>query len=103
MPRKALAPLAEQIQLAFVFGSIAKGEDTSVSDIDLMVVSDLLTYADIYAALEEIGTRLGRKVNPTLYSREELIRRFKRKNAFLKRVSSQPKIWLIGDEGDLAA
>jgi len=101
--REALAPLAEQIQLAFVFGSVAKGEDTSVSDIDLMVVSDHLTYADIYAALEETGTRLGRKVNPTLYSREELIRRLKRNNSFLKRVSSQPKIWLIGDEGDLAA
>ena len=101
--RESLAPLAAQIRLAFVYGSIAKGEDTSTSDIDLMVVSDQLTYADIYAALEETGTRLGRKVNPTLYSREELIKRSKRNNAFLKRVSSQPKIWLIGDEGDFAA
>ena len=101
--REALTPLAAQIQVAYVFGSVAKGEDTSSSDIDLMVVSDQLTYADIYAVLEDTSTRLGRTVNPTLYSREELMKRLRRNNAFLKRVSSQPKIWLIGDEGDLAA
>jgi predicted nucleotidyltransferase len=101
--REALAPLAAQIRLAFVYGSVAKGEDTSASDIDIMVVSDRLTYADIYAALEEIGTRLGRKVNPTLYSQGELVKRLRRNNAFLKRVYSKPKIWLIGNEGDLAA
>src|SRR5712692_458987 len=73
--REALAPLAKRITAAFVYGSVAKRSDTAASDIDLMVVSDSLTYADLYAAVEQATVRLGRKVNPTVYSRRELARR----------------------------
>lgn len=99
--RGALAPLAERISAAFVYGSVAKGRDTAASDIDLMVVSDTLTYADIFAVLEAAATRLGRPVNPTVYSREELDKRIKQDNAFVKRVLAQPKLWAIGQESDL--
>lgn len=99
--RGALAPLAKKISAAFVYGSIAKGQDTATSDIDLMVVSDSLTYADVFAALEEAARRLGRPVNPTVYSRQELTKRIKQGNAFVKRVLSQPKLWLIGEESGL--
>ena len=101
--REALAPLAKQIKAAFVFGSIAKRSDTAASDIDLMVVSDSLTYADLFAAIERATTRLGREVNPSVYSRRELARRVKQGNAFVTRVLAQPKIWLIGTEDELAA
>jgi len=101
--REALAPLAKRITAAFVYGSVAKRSDTAASDIDLMVVSDSLTYADLYAAVEQASARLGRKVNPTVYSRKELARRVKQKNAFVTRVMAQPRIWLIGAESDLAS
>jgi predicted nucleotidyltransferase len=101
--RAALAPLARNVRAAFVYGSIAKGEDTAASDIDLMVISDRLTYADLFEALEEASTRLGRKVSPTIYSAKELARRVKQDNAFVTRVLAQPKVWLIGGESDLAA
>jgi predicted nucleotidyltransferase len=101
--REALAPLAKGITAAFVYGSVAKRSDTAASDIDLMVVSDSLTYADLYAAVEQASGRLGRKVNPTVYSRKELARRVKQKNAFVTRVMAQPRIWLIGAESDLAS
>ena len=101
--REALAPLAKRITAAFVYGSVAKRSDTAASDIDLMVVSDSLTYADLYAAVEQASARLGRKVNPTVYSRKELARRVKQKNAFVTRVLVQPRIWLIGAESDLAS
>jgi predicted nucleotidyltransferase len=101
--RRALAPVSEGIRAAFVYGSIAKGEDTAASDIDLVVVSDRLTYADLFAALEEASARLGRKVAPTIYSLDELSRRVSQGNAFVTRVLAQPKLWLIGDEHDLAA
>src|SRR6266404_1895361 len=58
--RDALAPLGRAIRAAFVYGSIAKGEDTSGSDIDLMVISDRLTYADLFEAVEGVSKRLGR-------------------------------------------
>jgi predicted nucleotidyltransferase len=98
-----MAPVARGIRAAFVYGSIAKGDDTAASDIDLMVISDRLTYADLFAALERASTQLGRKVAPTIYSSKELAKRVKQDNAFVARVLAQPKLWLIGDERDLAA
>jgi predicted nucleotidyltransferase len=101
--RDALAPLAARIVAAFVFGSIAKRKDTAASDIDLMIVSDELTYADAYAALDSVGRRLGRTVNPTVYTRREFARRRRDANAFLTRVLAQPKLWIVGSEEDLRA
>ncbi len=101
--REALLPFADDIAAAFVFGSVAKRSDTAGSDIDLMVVSDSLSYADLFGALEKAATRLGRTVNPSIYTRQELARRIKQKNAFVTRVLAQPKVWLIGTEDELAA
>jgi predicted nucleotidyltransferase len=101
--RKVLLPFADDIAAAFVFGSVAKRSDTAGSDIDLMVVSDSLRYADLFGALEKAATRLGRTVNPSIYTRQELARRIKQKNAFVTRVLAQPKVWLIGNEDELAA
>jgi predicted nucleotidyltransferase len=101
--REALAPLASKIAAAFVYGSVAKRKDTASSDIDLMVVSDQVTYADVFAALEPITSRLGRLVNPTVYTTKDFVRRRKQGNAFLTRVVAQPKVWVIGGEDELPA
>jgi predicted nucleotidyltransferase len=99
--RATLAPLAAQIDLAFVFGSVAKGTDTAKSDIDLMVISDKMTYADLFSALEPATNRLQRTVNPTVYSRMEIEKRIRDGNAFARRVLAQPKLWVIGEDRGL--
>ena len=99
----ALAPAATEIRAAFVYGSIAKGEDSATSDVDVMVISDSLTYADLFALLEGATRQLGRDVNPTVYSLAELTTRVREKKSFATRVLAQPKIWLIGGEDDLTA
>ena len=101
--RVALAPIAQAIQLAFVFGSVAKKADSSDSDIDLLVVSDSLSYADVYPLLEDASRHLGRTVNPSIYTQADLARGRKTGGAFLKRVMAQPKLWVIGEEHDIAA
>lgn len=101
--RNALEPLSSRIRAAFIYGSIAKGEDTAASDIDLMVVGQDLTYADLFEALEAASARLGRKVAPTIYSPKELARRARQHNVFVTRVLQQPKLWLIGDDRALSA
>jgi hypothetical protein len=68
-----------------------------------MVVSDSLTYPDIFSALESASRTLRRQINPTVYTRAELARRIREDNAFVKRVLARPKIWLIGDERELTA
>jgi predicted nucleotidyltransferase len=94
--RSALAPLAPQIALAFVFGSIAKQQDTAQSDVDLLVVSDTLGYGEVFAALEGASQTLGRTINPALYSGADFRARQAGDNAFINRLMQQPKIWLIG-------
>jgi predicted nucleotidyltransferase len=101
--RAALAPLAAQIDQVFIYGSIAKGKDTAESDIDLMVISEKLAYADLFAAREPATQRLQRTVNPTLYTPIEIDKRILDDNAFVKRVMAQPKLWVIGEGRGLAA
>lgn len=100
--RQALGPLAKKLVAAFIYGSVAKNTDTATSDIDLMVVSDELTYPDLFASLEAASTAIGRTVNPTILTRKELARRVKAEESFTTRVLAQPKIWVVGDDSALA-
>jgi predicted nucleotidyltransferase len=92
--RAALAPLAAQIDQAFIYGSVAKAKDTAKSDIDLMVISEKVAYADLFAALEPATNWLQRTVYPTLYSPTEIDKRILDDNAYVKRVMTQPKLWV---------
>lgn len=99
--RAALAPLASQIKAAFVYGSVAKKQDSARSDIDLMLVSDTLTFGDTYLALEAASKSLGREINPTILTVEDFEKRRKEKGSFVSRVLEQPKIWVSGAEDEL--
>ncbi len=96
--RQALAPLANQISMAFVFGSIAKAQDSAHSDVDVLLVSNTLSYGDVFAALEPGSQALSRTINPALYTEADFKARQLSDNAFITRVMQQPKIWLIGQE-----
>lgn len=100
--RDALQPLAPQILAAFVYGSVAKRQDTAASDIDLMIISDTLGYGDFYNTIETVSAHLGRSLNPTIYTGKEFAKRVKDGNPFVKRVLEQPKVWLIGGEDAFA-
>jgi predicted nucleotidyltransferase len=99
--RNALKPVASSIRAAFVYGSVAKASDQAGSDIDLMVVSDSLTYGDVFGTLDKVSRTLGRHVNPTVYSAAEFSKRAKDENAFITRVLEGPKVWVIGSENGL--
>lgn len=100
--RETLAPLAKRIKAAFVFGSVAKRSDTAASDIDVLVLSDTIDYADVFAALQSAEAKLGRTVNPTVYTPANWRKKRKEGTAFVVKVAAQPKVFLIGTEEDLA-
>lgn len=100
--RSALAPRAVEVSLAFVFGSVAKRADSASSDIDVLIVSDTLSYAEVFALLETATQRLGRPVNPTLYSSDDMTARLAKKSAFITKVFAQDKLRIIGSERDIA-
>lgn len=95
--RAALAPVAEQVRLALLYGSVAKQTDTAMSDIDVLVVSDDLTLEEVFTALQDAERDLGRRVSPTLYTSDEFRRRRRSGHPFLTRVLDGPHIVLVGE------
>ncbi len=98
--REALEPLTERIELALVYGSVAKGADTASSDIDLLVVSEELTLEGLYEALAPVETQLDRRIKPTLYTPSEFAYRKESRGSFLARVLEDEHVLLIGNEDD---
>ncbi len=99
----ALAPLADQVEQAFVYGSVAKGEAHSASDVDLMLVGNDLSYSGIMELLAPAEQQLQRTINPTVYSPAEFEQRIKEQQSFVTRVLEQPRLELVfTNEKDLA-
>lgn len=101
--RHALAAIADELQLALLYGSAAARRDTAHSDFDLLLVSDTLTLEQVYVALAPAEARLGRPVNPTLYTRREFDKRLQGRNPFLTRLLAGETIALVGNKDDLVA
>ena len=99
--RTALVQLAEKIDVAFIYGSVAKGTDNANSDIDLMLIGEQLSHAEVIAALMPAETRVARAINPSIYSKQQWHKRLLEGNAFVENVQKQAKIFLIGVENDL--
>jgi len=95
--QEALAPIREKLDLAFIYGSIAKGTDTANSDIDVMVIGKEVLLGEVLKLLLPVEAQLGRKINPTLYTPAEYKRRRAQKDSFLNRVLEHPVIPLIGE------
>ena len=99
---EALLPVDDQIKYGFVYGSIAKGNETAKSDIDLLVVTESsLAYADLMTVLVAAEQSLGRPINPSIYTNEQIKTKLKENNAFITRVMEQPKIWIKGNYNDI--
>jgi uncharacterized protein len=94
---EALTSLKDRIKLAFVYGSIARGEEKASSDVDLMVVGET-SFSDVVSALAQMETKLGREVNPTVYGPRELREKLAANNHFLSAVAKEKKLFVIGDE-----
>src|SRR5262249_20957768 len=99
--REALGGLQNQIKIAFLFGSIARGEARPGSDVDLLVVG-APSFGDVVAALAPAQERLGRDLNPTVYPVAEFRRKMGEGHHFLRTVLQGPKVFLVGDEHELA-
>jgi len=98
--REALKPLEKRIAFAFVFGSIAHGEETNASDVDVMVVGNV-SIAEVVKATSNVEPGLRREINPTVYSEEEFWKKIEERNHFLTEVLKRKKLFIIGDEDDI--
>lgn len=94
--REALTPVAEKIDWAFIFGSVASGKETASSDIDLMIIGDA-GYSEVVTALYSVQASLGREINPKLFTKDEWIKRRVSDDAFIKDVLNKPRMDVMGD------
>jgi predicted nucleotidyltransferase len=99
--KQMLSPIAERINIAFVYGSVAKGTDKASSDIDILVVSDSVTFSDFLSLVPDAENTLGRAVHPAIYKTEEFMRKRAEENAFIRKVLAGPKLFLIGSDDEL--
>lgn len=98
--RAALAPAADRVRVALVYGSFARDEETAASDIDLLLIGDL-TLRDVANLLGPVARRLGREFNPTVYPPEEFRRKAKEGHHFVTEILRGEKVFLIGNEDEL--
>lgn len=98
--REALEPMRGRIASAFVYGSIARGDERQGSDLDLMVIGEV-KLGDVVEVLQEASNALRREINPHLYPPQEFARRLAVGDPFLERVMEDKKIFIIGDRHDL--
>ena len=99
--RAALVPLAERIQVAFIYGSVAKGQERRASDVDVMVIGEV-SFAETSEALGSAQKSIGREVNPSVYAPADFRKKLAAKHHFLSSVLKSEKIFLIGDDRELA-
>jgi predicted nucleotidyltransferase len=97
MLTEALAPLKPKLEAAFIYGSVAKGSDTSKSDVDVMLVGKNLLLSKVLELLVPLEAQLGRKINPTCLTPAEFKRRRAERDSFVNRVLAQPTLPLMGD------
>lgn len=98
--REALSPLSKKIDWAFVFGSIASGKESAASDIDLMIIGDVL-FSEAANALYPVQETLGREVNPKIFRKDEWIRLEKDQDAFIRDVMTKPRMDVMGGKDEL--
>lgn len=101
--REALNVIETKVQLALLFGSTASRQDSAHSDFDVLIVSDKLTLEEAYAALAPAEQRLGRTINPTLYTSMEFRKRLEQSHPFLLKLLAGKTISLIGNKDDFVA
>jgi len=98
--RQALRPLNDKIHSAFIFGSVAKDEESLDSDIDLCIIADL-TLRELVKVLSPLSKKLKRELNPVIFKQSEFQKRILGKDHFLIEVIASPKLWIIGNENEL--
>jgi predicted nucleotidyltransferase len=98
--RAALALVAADIELAFIFGSVAQGKEQAGSDVDVMVIG-AVPFDRVVQVLYPTHARLGREVNPVVLSTDDFRGKFAQADRFVSRIVNEPKLYLIGDRDDL--
>lgn len=97
---EALRPIEQKIEVAFLYGSVAKQSDHAESDIDIMMIGSDLTLGEVLEQLLPAEEMLCRKVNPTCYTVGEFKKRLSDTDSFVNKVLSQPIIQLFGNMDD---
>jgi predicted nucleotidyltransferase len=98
--QSALAPLADHIRVAFIYGSTAHGEEQKGSDVDLLVVGEV-TFGEVVSAIHGAQLTLNREINPTVYPSGEFQSKLEAGHHFLKTVLRGPMVFLFGDKREL--
>ena len=97
---EALTSVSKKIDVAFIFGSVARGTENLGSDIDILIIGDL-SFTEAVKALYPAQVVVKREINPKIYTKSEWNKLAKDKNSFMKKILQEPKLFIIGENDDL--
>jgi uncharacterized protein len=97
----ALASLGPEIQIAFVYGSVARQNERANSDVDLMVLGNV-SFSEVVSALGPAQRALFREINPTVFPPSEFRSKLATGNHFLRSVMKEKRLFVLGTENELA-
>ncbi|MCL0076769.1 nucleotidyltransferase domain-containing protein [Dehalococcoidia bacterium] len=89
---------SDSIELAFIYGSVARNEERDKSDIDLFVVGEI-EEEELHVLVSDIEREIGREINYTLMAKNEFLQRSERGEPFIKRILGEKKFVLKGSLG----
>lgn len=98
--REIIGKYKNSIELAFVYGSVAKGAETAESDVDVLIVGDISS-RKVSGLFRPLSRKIGREINATIYPMDEYRTKYRKRNRFAKELFECDKIWLIGTDNDL--
>jgi DNA-binding transcriptional ArsR family regulator len=97
---RGLSKCLKKVPVAFIYGSMARGEELSSSDVDLFIIGDI-QLMELAPVLKRLEGKLGREINPSIYSESEYIKKLESKDGFLQTVLADKKIFIKGDDAQL--
>lgn len=100
--RGHLLGMRDRVKVAFLYGSVARGDETATSDIDLMLIGNLSS-REAATALAPAKRFVNREINPIIYNPAEFRRKYQARHPFIREVVAGPKVFLLGDENELKA
>ena len=100
--KKILQEQSDAIQVAFIFGSFARGSEAATSDIDLMIIG-AITSRELSRLLTPLKEQVGREINPVCIQVDEFRKNVENEDSFTQSIMEEPKIYFLGDDNELKA
>lgn len=96
---KELVDKLNNVECAFIFGSIARGGENINSDVDLMLIGDI-DQDILITEVSSLEGEISREINYHIYNKQEITKKVEERDSFISNIFSAPIIIIKGNPYD---